>query len=417
MSVTAPDGDLILAAGHSFQKYDTAKPPMPLTLARIDSETGEVLYSTDTGYNAQPDNLSLSAQDNGAVLEFEGSFNYRDAYLSGAYPERDFSLQATFDPETGALVEELVYQSNAFPNIEIGTMDADRIVGDDGDNSMHGLAGDDGFPASAGNDTVFGGEGDDRIALGAGDDVARAGFGSDLIGGGLGNDSIVTGYGNDTVRAGQGDDTIEGGLSYEDGREVLSGGRGNDLIFGDDSNNSAPVFSRDVISAGWGDDTVEAGSGKDVIGGGHGDDLIDAGWQDDSVYAGAGSDTVEGDRGNDLLQGGMGSDSLSGGQGNDTLSGGPGNDTLEGGAGNDVFVFDDMLAGTTDVVRDMEKFVDRLQLSGVEGESVESRFAELQISAAGTMDDVATLISYDGFEIILEGVEAADVTSDDFLFV
>ncbi|CAM5192788.1 hypothetical protein CDEN61S_02571 [Castellaniella denitrificans] len=60
---------------------------------------------------------------------------------------------------------------------------------------------------------------------------------------------------------------------------------------------------------------------------------------DDTLSGGKGDDILFGQGGNDHLYGGQGEDVLYGGAGNDHLYGGAGSDTLIGGAGNDTFVW------------------------------------------------------------------------------
>ncbi|OYU18874.1 MAG: hypothetical protein CFE34_08385, partial [Rhodobacteraceae bacterium PARR1] len=80
-----------------------------------------------------------------------------------------------------------------------------------------------------------------------------------------------------------------------DGSDSLTGGAGDDTIFGD--------VGADTLDGGSGNDSLLGGSGNDVISGG------------------IGNDTLLGDEGNDTLDGGAGKDSLTGGDGNDTLLG------------------------------------------------------------------------------------------------
>jgi VCBS repeat-containing protein len=90
--------------------------------------------------------------------------------------------------------------------------------------------------------------------------------------------------------------------------------------------------------------TVRAGgNGNDVLTGGNGTDLIWGQNGNDSVGGGEGIDLLCGGVGNDSLDGAAGNDALSGGSGDDRLSGGAGNDVLTGGSGADRF------SGGTDV--------------------------------------------------------------------
>jgi Ca2+-binding RTX toxin-like protein len=116
---------------------------------------------------------------------------------------------------------------------------------------------------------------------------------------------------------------------------VLTGGAGNDVLSGGDS-----------------DDTLTGGAGADNLDGGDGIDTVS--------YAGSAAVTVDlnlagpqggrgdakgdvlshienviGSSGNDLLTGDSGDNALSGASGNDTLIGGAGADSLDGGAGTD----------------------------------------------------------------------------------
>jgi len=75
------------------------------------------------------------------------------------------------------------------------------------------------------------------------------------------------------------------------------------------------------------------------VSGGTGNDLITGNQTDNTLDGGGGDDTLNGGTGTDTLVGDGGADSLIGGDGGDTLSGGAGDDVLTGGAGNDVFAF------------------------------------------------------------------------------
>lgn len=78
--------------------------------------------------------------------------------------------------------------------------------------------------------------------------------------------------------------------------ENVTGGVGNDLLFGDAGTN--------ILRGGAGHDIIKGADGDDVLLGGAGDDTLDAG------------------AGRNLLIGGLGADHLSGGVGDDILIGG-----------------------------------------------------------------------------------------------
>ncbi|RQM71966.1 VWA domain-containing protein, partial [Aeromonas jandaei] len=88
-----------------------------------------------------------------------------------------------------------------------------------------------------------------------------------------------------------------------------------------------------------GNDKLHGGLGDDILFGQGGDDELYGDDGKDILYGGTGSDKLDGGAGNDILSGGLGNDTLSGGLGNDTLNGGLGNDILTGGEGADVFVW------------------------------------------------------------------------------
>ncbi|WP_460149923.1 retention module-containing protein [Pseudomonas sp. S3_A03] len=161
-------------------------------------------------------------------------------------------------------------------------------------------------------------------------------------------------------------DTITGHTA-DTGADKVSGGSGNDILFGDlisyngqEGNAALKAFAAEKLST-----TVD-----------HIDDrtlhqFVTEHVQDIGALASAsniygtkdGGDTLIGNAGDDILFGQGGNDNLSGGAGNDILVGGKGNDTLTGGAGADTFVW---LKGDTgsDTVTDFKHSEgDKLDLS------------------------------------------------------
>ncbi|WP_207239470.1 immunoglobulin-like domain-containing protein, partial [Pseudomonas sp. GW456-L15] len=129
----------------------------------------------------------------------------------------------------------------------------------------------------------------------------------------------------------------------------------------------------------------------------------------DTLLGGAGNDILFGQGGNDLLDGGKGNDILLGGTGNDTLIGGKGNDILIGGSGADTFVWK---AGDTgnDVIKDFKASEgDRIDLRDLlQGESASTIDNFLKIT---TVDGVSTLqVSSEGKLNAAGGLANADVT-------
>ena len=175
---------------------------------------------------------------------------------------------------------------------------------------------------------------------------------------------------------------LQGGSSSTDpaavGNDIINGGAGHDIIFGDTLNTDGNVLN--WVSVGGRPADLVQGSGLKALQvflemrDGHaptngdlyqyikdhhadfnladdprgGDDTIHGGTGDDIIYGQGGNDTLYGDDGNDIIYGGAGDDKLYGGEGNDVLHGGSGNDTLEGGNGNDLLIGgkgDDTLIG------------------------------------------------------------------------
>ncbi|WP_299414732.1 DUF4214 domain-containing protein [uncultured Sulfitobacter sp.] len=292
----------------------------------------------------------------------------------------DDTLRTSVDfTAAGALEIERIEATNADATVDLaltGSMTAQQIVGNAGDNTLNGaggadtlegLAGDDVYyldstddlvieVASGGDDTIFtradiklrddnyvehltaqgavglrlegndkgntlkGGIGDDSLYGAEGADVLSGGLGADLVRGGNGDDAVQGGAAADSLYGDDGNDTVLG----QNGDDWLGGGDGNDSLLGGSGN--------DYIAGDNGDDTVKGGSGNDTLYGGEGRDTLDGGLGDDLL---SGSDDE------DLLQGNEGNDILRGGDGNDTLYGGDGADSLDGDAGDDLVYGDD----------------------------------------------------------------------------
>jgi len=144
---------------------------------------------------------------------------------------------SSVDYVLGNNVEQLFLQDGA----RVGTGNAldNRIVGQDGNDTITGLGGNDLLQGNGGNDSIDGGVGNDTIYLGAGNDTGVGGDGVEFIAAGAGNDSISGGAGNDTLQAESGVDTISGGL----GADVFV------FIDGDLSNSTTTDHITDFSSA------------------------------------------------------------------------------------------------------------------------------------------------------------------------
>ncbi|WP_311198555.1 immunoglobulin-like domain-containing protein, partial [Pseudomonas frederiksbergensis] len=207
------------------------------------------------------------------------------------------------------------------------------------------------------------------------------------------------------------------------GSDTVSGGNGNDILFGDlVSFNGIAGEGYQAMQAFVAQQTgvdvskvttsnvhqfiTEHYTAFDVSGAHDGNDTL---------LGGAGNDILFGSGGNDTLDGGKGNDILLGGTGNDTLMGGSGNDILIGGSGADTFVWK---AGDTgsDVIKDFKASEgDRIDLrdllQGETGSTIDNFLkittvdgvSSLQVSSAGKFNSADTAAATPDVTIKLEG--------------
>ena len=181
--------------------------------------------------------------------------------------------------------------------------------------------------------------------------------------------------------------------------DVLTGTFGDDYVIG--------LGGEDKLYGGTGSDTVEGGAGHDFLDGGFGDDLLTGGRGADYMVGGAGDDTLNGGQDNDTLLGSNGDDVVMGGAGDDWISGGIGADQLEGGAGQDTFAFHDFSG--RDTVADFEIGVDTIEIAGGT-----NGMHNLLIRQSG--DDAEISFGW-GAKIVLEDINARDLSASDFTFI
>ncbi len=340
------------------------------------------------------------------------------------------------------------------------------------------------FNGGAGNDKIYGGDLDDRIAGGAGNDLIDGGSNSAVgftrpdapVSGGatailasahggdtadysavatgiianLGDSAAnwpvtigahaASGDGNDTltnienVTGGAGDDVIFGDnnaniLIGGAGSDTLIGGGGNDLLYGGDDNVADGLYAGagdDVLILGNGGGTAKGEAGNDLIYGGTGNDYLygdDDGPHDastdgnDIIFAGAGNDYIQGNGGDDKLYGEDGDDTIVGGAGDDIIDGGAGNDTIlyalgdgadviDGGTGSDTLKFTTPDGGPTLI--EYIKAVDNKLLIA----ATDSTDANLPQEKVLTATNVETLdIDVKGYNWLVFGHEGSDLKS------
>ncbi|KGM40739.1 hypothetical protein JY96_13665 [Aquabacterium sp. NJ1] len=251
---------------------------------------------------------------------------------------------------------------------QVGTSQADALVGSHGDDQFNGMDGDDRLYAGAGRDLLDGGLGADTMAGGADDDTYIVDNTGDVVVEKLEADSAIS---YDTILSSvsyTAPDNVEAlvltgtadinatsnnagcDLTGNSGNNYLKGGDGLDFIYGDDG--------ADTLEGGAGDDyyyltdnsdTVieQAGGGLDQIWA-YGDGIKMAAnverlymqsYLARTAYGNDGNNLMAGNNRANTLYGNGGNDKLFGYSGNDTIYGGLGNDSLYGSVGNDTYHF------------------------------------------------------------------------------
>lgn len=367
----------------------------------------DVLYGDDDVVFAD-DDVSAAATAGNPDLLVGGRGN--DTLFGGGgndslyASERYYSLTRTFtktdDPETNN-IEIIAADYREFLGwefvsgtlgdaVKAGTVTIENV---DETNFLDGGAGEDRLYGANYRDTLIGGAGNDFLLAGAGKDVLSGGDGDDVL---YGDSHVMnvenaahTAYNyagtvdfvapdkeianndrayfyqnnrndayfnntknyNDVLSGGNGADLIFG----EIGDDIISGGEGNDRLFGDrpynsgyfaDFANTTNIFQH--LSANFqGNDFIDGGAGNDTLIGGGGDDQLIGGDADDVVYgdlslevyertgtASPGETAITSDKaewaGKDMIIGGQGNDVLVGEGNDDVLDGGEGDDYLYG---------------------------------------------------------------------------------------
>jgi Ca2+-binding RTX toxin-like protein len=214
------------------------------------------------------------------------------------------------------------------------------------------------------------------------------------------------------------------------------GGPGADSLYGSIGDDTMIGWGGNDWIIGWaGNDQVLGGDGADLI---YGMDDADTlfGWNgQDVIYGGLGDDELYGEAHRDRLLGEEGDDTLWGGTGDDILNGGIGADILFGGAGADRFAFINLnevglAPGTRDVVMDFEDGIDKIDLGGIDADSVHSGNNVFRLSQTALHDglpgslrlvvvngDTYVMADRDGdrisdFSIQIEGIH--QLTASDF---
>ena len=153
----------------------------------------------------------------------------------------------------------------------------DVITGRGGHETIYGSGGS--FPGAVTNSTITGGPLGGNLIFGGGDgDSLAGGAGNNTIYAGLGNEKLYGGDGQNLIVNPQGNGLINAaGDGLSSGSNLLIGGPGNDVLFGDST----------------GHNTLVAGTGADTLYAGSGGDRLDAGLANDNLYGSVGNDTFQ----------------------------------------------------------------------------------------------------------------------------
>lgn len=159
----------------------------------------------------------------------------------------------------------------------------DIIIGGGGRSVLIGGAGNDIIYGGAGDDVLLGGTGNDLILGGGGNDVLVGGEGVDILEGGAGRDVLIGGIGNDALLGGDGEDILVGGYTAHDSSiakldEIMT-------VWSSAASFNARIS---LLTAVGGllrpNDTVFDDDAIDVITGGNGADLV---FGDTNLFDGA----------------------------------------------------------------------------------------------------------------------------------
>ena len=239
---------------------------------------------------------------------------------------------------------------NDIIDIEENYGSAIDVYGQGGDDKIIGSV----QGSDAATERLFGGDGDDKIWLlnpgqyeYGGTDQVNYGFGgrgNDIIYGDNRASFLYGDDGDDIIYSGVNDattdayDDIEGGAGddkiYGQGKSYITafGDGGDDLIHGTDWwEYGDAIYGDDIGDYYFGDDTIYGFRGDDLVYAGAGDDLIDGGEGDDDIFGEEGEDTIYGGAGNDYIVAGQGWDTVFGGDGCDYIYSQDGGDVIWGG--------------------------------------------------------------------------------------
>jgi Ca2+-binding RTX toxin-like protein len=249
-------------------------------------------------------------------------------YLAGAAAGVEASYETALSAVTASLASGTASDGQGGSDVLVGITD---LRGGDFDDTLTGDANANRIIGDPGDDTINGGDGID-FANYSSTPLANGGInafienGSGSVGDGFGTtdtlsniEGLIGTHSDDTLAGGAGDQWFVG----RGGGDNIDGGADSDWVsYVNDPADVAVDLDAGTATDGWGG--IWALGGTDTLAG------------IENVEGSAFDDTITGNTDANQVLGRDGADSLDGGDGHDTLMGGGGNDTLLGGLGDDV---------------------------------------------------------------------------------
>lgn len=407
-----------------------------------------------------------------------GAFGTIFEFVPAVFTDYDAVVQAASQVDNNVEIE---FDGNSLilTNIQLSDLSPENfgfepapIAGTASGDALLGTLAVDHIDAGGGNDIIDARAGNDTVDAGAGNDVIRheQGDGNDAYDGGEGHDTLELSGGAATVNFASGFvQTGDETLSFSDIESVVLGA-GNDVVVGNDEDNSIRLGNgtNEARGAG-GDDAIVGGEGADkaAFSGNRSDysvredgtivlvedrrdgspdgldrlfgieelvfadgsysieDLlaepalpeINGSESNDSLVGTAVAEYISGRSGDDRIVGKDGNDIVDGGDGHDTLLGGNDNDQLQGGFGDDVLRggrgADSLTGGDGD-----DRLIggaDNDELTGGEGADSLSGGSGADVLKGGTDNDVlrggagADILHGEGDDDHLSGGENDDI--------
>lgn len=289
--IIGDDRDLVFGNAGNDRFYDTAAyDTAEANLSEVWGGAGDDVFT-----DMYPKRMDVTHYEGGPGKD---KVTYRTAHSDGWDPDIAISLDEPADDGVvgfgGASegdhyhvsVEEIGGYNELTSTMQLGGDDtlvgsarANRIDGEDGNDSIYGEAGNDELLGGEGADYSYGGDGADVI------DESTADYSSDALFGDAGNDLFKSAADGDSMFGGAGEDRV----SYATASAVVI-----DL----DTATWSPEYMESIENAtGSPDaDTIYGNASANKVDGADGDDTFDmTGGGVDEITCGAGTDTVDAD--------------------------------------------------------------------------------------------------------------------------